>query len=139
MTNFANFASQNLIFYSYFNCILLIVRANKSIILETSRSISLWINNKVNPLNLAFVIVLRFKVLTIRRDENDRSHSQVVIGKLPNSFKVKRIFGKASESALFSVTETESGKLFLNPAQFQKLNQRYNSASTPLKFGKSLD
>ena len=84
------------------------------LISETSRSISLWINNKANPFNLAFVIVLRSQVLTIRRDENDCSHSQVVIGKVPNSFKVKFIFGKASESTLFSVTETESGKLFLN-------------------------
>ena len=82
------------------------------LISETSRSISLWINNKANPFNLAFVIVLRSQVLTIRRDENDCSHSQVVIGKVPNSFKVKFIFGKASESTLFSVTETESGKFF---------------------------
>ena len=137
MTIFANF--ENLIFSSYFICILLFFCANKFIISETSTSISLWINNKANSFNLAFFIVLRCQVLTIRRDENDLSHSQVVIGKVPNSFKDKCIFGKASESALSSVTETESGKLFLNPAQFQKLNQRYNSASTPLKFGKSLD
>ena len=107
------------------------------LISETSRSISLWINNKANPFNLAFVIVLRSQVLTIRRDENDCSHSQVVIGKVPNSFKAKFIFGKASESTLFSVTETESGKLLLNFAQSQKLNQISNSASRPLKFGKS--
>ena len=105
---------KNLIFYSYFNCILLLFCANKSIISETSRTISLWINSKANPFNLAFVIVLQFQVLTIRRDENDRSRLQVVIGKVSNSFKVKCKFGKASESTLFSVTETESGKLFLN-------------------------
>ena len=64
------------------------------------------------------------QVLTIRRDENDLSNSQVVIGKVPNSYKAKCIFGKASESTLFSVTETGSGKLFLNFAQSQKLNQR---------------
>ena len=84
------------------------------LISETSRSISLWINNKANPFNLAFVIVLRSQDLTIRRDENDSSNSQVVIGKVPNSFKAKCIFGKASESILFSITETESGKLLLH-------------------------
>ena len=68
--------------------------------------------------------MLPSQVLTIQRDENDLSHSQVVIGKVPNSYKVKCIFGIASESTLFSVTETESGKLFLNFAQSQKLNQR---------------
>ena len=61
--------------------------ANKSIISETLRSIPLWINNKANPFNVAFVIVLRSQVLTILRDENDRSHSQIVIGKVPNSFE----------------------------------------------------
>ena len=65
------------------------------------------------------------------------SHSQVVIGKVPNNFKAKCIFGKASESSIFSVTETESDKLFLNFAQSQRLNQRSNSAYSPLKFGKS--
>ena len=124
-------------FSSYFNCIFLFFCANKSIISETSRSISLWINNRANPFNLAFVIVLWSQVLTIWRDENDHSHSQVVIGKVPNSFKATCIFRKASESTLFSVTETESGKLFLNFAQSQKLNQRSYSASRPLKFGNS--
>ena len=81
--------------------------------------------------------MLRPQFLTIRRDENDRSHSQVAIGKVPNSFKARWISGKASESTLFSVTETELGKLFLNFAQSQKLNQRFNSESRPLKFGKS--
>ena len=59
---------------------------------ETSRSVSLWINNKVNLFNLAFVIVLQSQVLTIRRDENGHSHSQVAIGKVPNSFKGKYLF-----------------------------------------------
>ena len=122
------FLIKNSIFYSYFNCIFLPFCANKSIISETSRSSSLWINNKGNPFNVAFVIVLRFQVLTVRRDEND----QVVIGKVPNSFKTKCIFQKASASTLFSVTET--GKLFLNFALFQSLNQ--GSASRPLKIGK---
>ena len=81
--------------------------------------------------------MLRSQDLTIRRDENDSSNPQLVIGKVPNSFKAKCIFGKASEPTLFSVTETESGKLFLNFAQSQKLNQGSNSASRPLKFGKS--
>ena len=81
--------------------------------------------------------MLQSQVLTIQRDENDRSHLQVVIGKVSNSFKVKCKFGKAGESTLFSVTETESGKLFLNFAKSQKLNQRSNSASRALKFGKS--
>ena len=110
---------KKLIFYDYFNCILLFSCANKSIISETSRSISLWVNNKANPFSLAFVIVLRPQFLTSRRDENDRSHSQVAIGKVPNSFKARWISGKTSESTLFSVTETELGKLFLNFAQSQ--------------------
>ena len=52
--------------------------ANKSNMSQTSRSIYMWINNKANPLNLAFVIALQSHVLRIRRDENDCSHSQVV-------------------------------------------------------------
>ena len=131
------FLLKNLIFNKYFNFILLFFSANKSIMLETSRSISLWINNRANLFNLAFVIVLRSQVLTIGRDENNRSRSQILIGKVPYGFKAKCIFGKASESTLFSVTETESGKLFLNFVQSRSLNQRSNSASKPLKFGKS--
>ena len=87
------FLSKNLIFYSYFNCILLFFGANESITLETSRSISLWINNKTNPFNLAFVIVLRSQVLTIRKDEDDRSHLQVVIDKVSNSFDLNITYG----------------------------------------------
>ena len=72
--------------------------------------------------------MLQSPVLTIRRDENDFSHSQVVIGKVPNSFKATCIFGKASEPTLFSITETEAGKLFLNFTQFPSLCQRSNSS-----------
>ena len=46
----------------------------------------------------------------------------------------KCIFGKVSESAVFSVTGIESGKLLLNFAQSQSF--RSNSVSRPLKFGK---
>ena len=88
-TSFFNVIFKN----SYFSCLLVLFCANKSIM----RSIPLWINNKANLFNLAFVIVLQSPVLTIRRDENDFSHSQVVIGKVPNSFKATCIFGKASE------------------------------------------
>ena len=49
---------------------------------------------------------------------------------------MKCIFRKASKSTLVSVTETESGKLFLTFAQSKSLNQRSNFASKPLKFGK---
>ena len=55
LTIFANFASLKCNFYSYFNCILLYFCANKYIISEISRSISLWIN-KANLFNLAFVM-----------------------------------------------------------------------------------
>ena len=51
--------------------------------------------------------VLRSQVLIIRRDENDCSHSQVVIGKVPNSFEAKCIFGKAIESTL-SVSQKQN-------------------------------
>ena len=90
---------------SYFHCILLTVCVNKSIISETSRYIYLWINKKGNLFNIAFFIVLRSQLLTTPRDENDRFNSKVVIDKLSNSFKVKRIFRKGSKSTLFGVTE----------------------------------
>ena len=55
---------------------------------ETSRSISLWINNKINSSNPTFAIVPQSHVLAIRKDENARALSQVVIGKVPNSYKI---------------------------------------------------
>ena len=46
----------------------------------------LEINNK------PFVIVLQPHVLIFLRDEDHLSHSQVVIDKIPSSFKAKYIF-----------------------------------------------
>ena len=120
------------LFNSYFNCIFLLFCVNKYIITETSRTFCLWINDKDNPFNLTFFIVLWSHVLTIQRDEDDRSHLQVVI----SSFNVKCIFRKATESTLFIITGTESGKLVFNFAQSKILNRRTNSASRPLKFEK---
>ena len=49
----------------YFNWILLLFWANESIISDTVKSISLWINNKASPFNLSFVIVLLSHVLIL--------------------------------------------------------------------------
>ena len=78
-------------------------------------------------------------VLILLRDENDLSHSQVVIDKVPSSFKAKYIFGKAKASTFFRVADIESGRsFFLYFISSQKLYQRSYSAARPVKFGKSL-
>ena len=96
----------------YFNWIPLLFWANESIISDTVKSISLWINNKASPCNVSFVIVLLSHILILLRDENDFSHSPVAIGKFPSSFKTKYIFGKAKTSTLFKVAVKNQGGHF---------------------------
>ena len=52
-------------------------------------------------------------VLILLGDENDFSHSRVVIGKVPSSFKAKYLFGKAKASTLFRVADIEPRRSLL--------------------------
>ena len=92
--------------------------ANKYYISQTSRSISLWLNIKVNPSNPARAIIPRSHVLTTGKDGNDRALSKVAIGKVPNSYKAKFIIGSPTALILFSVTKTESDNLLLTFGQY---------------------
>ena len=77
------------------------------------------------------------QIFIILRDERDFSHSQVVISKVPSTFKVKCIFVKAEASMLLRMDNIESETSYLCFISFQKLYQMSNSAARPVKLRKS--